>query len=86
VSALRGIAALIAAGEGNEAIARATGRSLRRVQAVRQQLREQEQGPARALAVEEIPVRPPSARRRPWSPQEQARHRAELLAALRGAA
>jgi IS30 family transposase len=34
------------------------------------------------LATEAIPVRPTPTIRRDWTPDEQARHRAELLAAL----
>ncbi|MEU5838809.1 hypothetical protein ABZ820_34810 [Streptomyces diacarni] len=34
------------------------------------------------LMAEEIPARPAPHVRQPWTPEEQARHRTELLAAL----
>jgi hypothetical protein len=38
------------------------------------------------LATEAVPVRPAPPIRQPWTPEEQARHRQELLAALTDAA
>lgn len=38
------------------------------------------------LAAEAIPIRPAPAPRLAWTPEEQAAHRAQLLAALRGEA
>lgn len=91
MSARPEIERLTAAGETAADIARIASLSIRYVHAVRRELRQRaEYGALHALAAEEIPVRPAAvwtpAGRRPWTEQEQARHRAELLAALRGAA
>ena len=41
--------------------------------------------PLERLLLEAIPVRPdPAPAREPWTPEEQARHRADLLEALDG--
>lgn len=76
------IAALIAAGHSDTAIANRLGIHRGTANAARHALR---RDPKAQLALEAIPTGV-ALKRRPWSPEEQARHRAELLAALTDAA
>lgn len=78
------IAALIAAGRSNPAIAAELGVDRGTVNRARHRIRSGRDLLGR-LAVEEAPAGV-ALRRREWTPAEQQCHREELLAALRGAA
>lgn len=78
------MAALIAAGRSNPAIAAELGVDRGTVNRHRHRIRSGRDLLGR-LAVEEAPAGV-ALRRREWTPAEQLRHREELLAALRGAA
>jgi hypothetical protein len=75
------IAALIAAGHTDTAIAKRLGIDRTTANKARHELRWASQRPEGRLALESIPTGH-ALRRRDWTAEEQAAHRAELLAAL----
>lgn len=78
------VASLISTARSDQEIADVLGVSRSTVNRHRRQLATTPQQVMERLATETIPVRPMPTARRPWTPAEQARHRAELLAALNG--
>jgi IS30 family transposase len=80
------VAALIATDRSDQDIAAELGVHRSTVNRHRRQLATTPQQVMERLSVEAIPVRPAPPARQPWSAEEQARHRAELLAALTDAA
>jgi hypothetical protein len=79
------IVALIAAGYTDSGIAARLGVDRSTANKVRHELRWASQRPEGRIALEAVPTGA-ALKRREWTPDEQARHRAELLAALDGTA
>lgn len=75
------IVALIAAGHTDTAIAARLGIDRSTANKARHELRWASQRPEGRIALEAVPTGA-GFRRHQWTPEEQARHRAELLAAL----
>jgi ParB-like chromosome segregation protein Spo0J len=76
------VAALIDTARSDKEIADELGISRTTVNRTRRRLATTPQQVMERLAVEAVPIRPAPPVRREWTPDEQAAHRAELLAAL----